>query len=427
MEGMEPLDAVVVATPGPRRRGARRLVTPLLALATLAGATVAASSGFAAEPARADVAATPAAVDIGAAVQGTRAQFAAGASPLPADPYGTIWSLGTPYADRIVLSGWALDPSTTAELRVDITVDGVVTGGGTTAGGWFDLTVPAPAGGATTCAVARNLGPGVDIQLGCRDLRPPPLSGGYTWMSTEPRGHPLRFNPCTPVTIAYNPAGGPAWGRSELDAAVAELRAATGLDLRVTTTNEPAALGRPIVDPVRYGSTWSPILVGYSTPDLVSSLAGGVAGLGGPSSAWGPDGRVSVSGIVIIDGPQSAGLPTGWGGQATLAKLFTHEISHVLGLGHVNDAAQIMNPVIPSRAGALGPGDRTGLAYLGTGSPCRRMPAVPGTGTVAAATIGEVGTAGEVSAAGGAGPTTPEVTSVAPDGLPEYASHLEIG
>jgi hypothetical protein len=427
MEGTELQDVAVLATPDASRRRAKRLLAPLLALAALAGATLAASGSLATAPAgavaSASVASTP---DVHTAVQGTRNQFANGALPEAADPYGTIWTLGSPYVDRIVLSGWSMDPSTTGAVRVDVAVDGVVTGGGSTGtGGYFDLIVPAPAGAVTACAIARNVGPGTDVQIGCRDLRPPPLSGGYGWMSTEPRGHPLRFDPCTTVTIAYNPAGGPAWGRSELDAAVAELRAASGLDLRVTTTSEPAAFGRPLVDLLRYGNTFSPILLGYSTPDLISSLAGGVAGLGGPSSAWGPDGRVSVSGIVIIDGPQAATLPTGWGAQATLAKLLAHELGHVLGLGHVNDTAQLMNPVIPSRAGSLGAGDRTGLAYLGTGSACRRRPPVPNAAVVAAATIGEVDAAGDVTAAGEDVVAT-DGSALAPDGLPEFTEHLTI-
>jgi hypothetical protein len=355
-------------------------------------------------------------VQILTAVQGRRDQFANGALPAPADPYGAVWTLGTPYTDRIVLTGWALDPSTTAALRVDVAIDGVVRGGGSTgAGGWYDLTVPAPTGATTACVIARNNGPGTDIELGCRDLRPPPLPGGYAWIGTEPRGHPLRFDPCTAVTIAYNPTGGPSWGRSELDAAVAELRSATGFAIQVTSTSEPAAFGRPLVDLTRYGARWSPILLGYSNPDLISARAGGVAGLGGPSSAWGPDGRVSVTGIVILDGPQAAGLPTGWGTGPTLAKLIAHELGHVLGLSHVNDTAQLMNPVIPNRAGSLGTGDRTGLGYLGATRGCRRMPPLPAAAEVNAASIDE--------------PTPDPTTSspLAPDSLPPVVEHLEVG
>jgi len=117
------------------------------------------------------------------------------------------------------------------------------------------------------------------------------------------------------------------------------------------------------------------VLVGFSDPTRVPGLAGGVAGLGGAASTTGPDGQLFVSGSVILDGPQTSTLATGWGNGPTQAKLIVHELAHVLGLGHVNDASQIMNPVIPSRAGALGTGDLSGLTWLGARQPCLRVPA----------------------------------------------------
>ena len=43
-----------------------------------------------------------------------------------------------------------------------------------------------------------------------------------------------------------------------------------------------------------------------------------------------------------------------------------HELGHVVGLAHVHDASELMNPENVGLT-RLGPGDRAGLAALGSG------------------------------------------------------------
>lgn len=305
-------------------------------------------------------------------------------------PAGALETMGVQYADRVVLSGWATDESApTQGVTVDVVVDGTVTASvvaerarGDVGAHGFDLAAPAPAGSRQVCVIARDIGVGEDTTLGCRSLAAP-SGGGYTFMATEARGHPVRFDPCRRIPIVFNPAGGPSWAAAELDAAVAQLRSATGLDLVVEgTTTEPATTTRTSTDVARYGPRWSPILVGFSSPSLLSALNGGVVGLGGPVAVTGPDGRVTVTGLVVIDGPQVLGLAIGWDG-ASLRKVFAHELGHVVGLGHSPDPTQLLAPVIPARPGAYGSGDLAGLQWLGAAQGCRRVPAPPGTAATA--------------------------------------------
>jgi hypothetical protein len=47
----------------------------------------------------------------------------------------------------------------------------------------------------------------------------------------------------------------------------------------------------------------------------------------------------------------------------------THEMAHVVGLGHVDDPNELMNPTAALTQTYLAPGDLAGLALMGTG-PC---------------------------------------------------------
>jgi hypothetical protein len=52
-----------------------------------------------------------------------------------------------------------------------------------------------------------------------------------------------------------------------------------------------------------------------------------------------------------------------------LQAVFLHELGHMMGLGHVNDPAQLMYPVATTRT-AYGTGDLEGLYHLGTPAGC---------------------------------------------------------
>jgi hypothetical protein len=55
-------------------------------------------------------------------------------------------------------------------------------------------------------------------------------------------------------------------------------------------------------------------------------------------------------------------------GRAVAEAIVLHEFAHLVGLGHVDDGSQLMNPETVPGVTDLAAGDRAGLARLGRGS-----------------------------------------------------------
>jgi hypothetical protein len=196
-------------------------------------------------------------------------------------------------------------------------------------------------------------------------------AGPFRYMATQPfdRRQPVAYDPCRPVEIVVNDIHAPAGSTGIVDEAVAAVADATGLRLTMTGgTDEPADPDRPARDRDRYGSDWSPVLVAWTDPGRVPRLAGDVAGLGGSQTAPAVTGEPLhfVTGSVWLDAPQLARVLGRENGRAQVRAIVMHELGHVVGLGHVESADELM---YEDNNGLLdfGPGDREGLAALGRG------------------------------------------------------------
>jgi predicted Zn-dependent protease len=56
------------------------------------------------------------------------------------------------------------------------------------------------------------------------------------------------------------------------------------------------------------------------------------------------------------------------GGAGAVQAIIEHELGHVVGLDHVADPTQLMNPELEPGVTGFGDGDRRGLALLGEGA-----------------------------------------------------------
>lgn len=180
---------------------------------------------------------------------------------------------------------------------------------------------------------------------------------------------PVAWSPCRPLHYVVASAGAPDGFAETVAQVAAEISGLTGLVLVDDgTTDEVPSAAREAFLPERYGDRWAPVLVAVAEPASVPMLDGDIAGVtytyrarGGTSGTW-----HITSGAVYVDAaaltfPRVADGEQGW------VPVLRHEMGHLVGLDHVDDPGQLMNPVT-STLRTFQAGDRTGLAILGQGA-----------------------------------------------------------
>lgn len=265
--------------------------------------------------------------------------------------------------DRLDRAGDAWRPARRSDLPRRVTVA---------------LTTTAVVAVASTVALERQWGIQVDLNGFHRRTAlgaPPDVASGvgtFRFVATQPNRPevPVAYDPCRPVEIVVNDAQAPPGTEGLVEAAAADVASATGLQLTILgTTDEGASPDRPTEDYARYGRGWSPVVIGWTSPTEIPRLAGRVAGIGG-SSRWGASITATtrfVTGEVWLDAPQLTQVMARPEGAAEVRAIVLHELGHLVGLDHVNDPRELM---YEENVGMLdfGPGDREGLAALGSGS-----------------------------------------------------------
>ncbi|WP_295661874.1 hypothetical protein [uncultured Nocardioides sp.] len=187
-------------------------------------------------------------------------------------------------------------------------------------------------------------------------LSPAVDAGSYAFIATQPgTGRPVGYDPCTPITVAVNPDGAPGRWRTLVDRAIENVGSASGLDLVYAGQTDSRDMAAE--------ETGATVLVMWATEDEVPALKGDVAGVGGSSAVQRGAGRVQfVRGQVVLDREafdDVEGLRL-----AVDQAVVDHELAHVVGLDHVDDPGELMNPRT-GRQLSWGPGDLEGLARLG--------------------------------------------------------------
>ncbi|MGZ6825801.1 MAG: hypothetical protein ACXVGH_03335 [Mycobacteriales bacterium] len=178
---------------------------------------------------------------------------------------------------------------------------------------------------------------------------------------------PVTWSPCRAVHYVVRPDNAPPGGSAVLREAVAAVSAATGLRfVDDGATTEAPREDREPYQPDRYGKRWAPVLVTWATRAEVPDFGVDIAGEAGPQPMESSTGvRAYVTGTVALDPAYLGRAP-----RAVAVEVVEHELGHLVGLAHVDDRAELMYPRAGEATG-YGPGDRAGLARLGSG-PCHK-------------------------------------------------------
>lgn len=194
-------------------------------------------------------------------------------------------------------------------------------------------------------------------------------SHAYALQKSPDPGQPFAaYDPCRPVHYVVRPDNAPPGADQMIREAVAKVSAATGLRFVYDgPTSEAPSEDRETYQPDLYGKRWAPVLIAWSTPAESPDLAGDVDGLGGSGYAY-TEGKPYVleAGQVALDAPDFADILQWQDGHRYARAVIMHELAHVVGLDHVDDPTQLMNPE-GTGVTEFAAGDLAGLAVLGGG------------------------------------------------------------
>jgi hypothetical protein len=173
----------------------------------------------------------------------------------------------------------------------------------------------------------------------------------WTWLSHRD----ARWDPCRTIAYRINPRGSYRGATADIRRAFRQVGRVTGLRFDYL-----GRTGREVRrNQLGYHPAGTDVVVDWQSPREEAALSGRVAGIGGH---W-VMGRQRFSGFMLLDRTDRLR-------RSTWRQVVTHEVGHVLGLGHAHSRRQLMYGVSSSLNVRFGAGDLTALGRVGASQGC---------------------------------------------------------
>jgi Matrixin len=203
--------------------------------------------------------------------------------------------------------------------------------------------------------------------------------GGYAFLDVtfaDGRRVPIRWNPCQPIEYQLEFQVRPPGVRAAVDAAIDQTSVATGIRFRYDgqTTVDPHHVFDTYFFADALANTYRPVLITIVSHAMFQTFEPSkrAVAFAHPEEGNRDQNHQYVAGIVVIDG----GVRYAQEGRWSLSLVIQHELGHMMGLGHVRAADELMfsfetaHHSIPDPISGWGPGDLEGLSQLGADQGC---------------------------------------------------------